>query len=247
MARHDRFDPRRRHFLGAALGLGAVALLAPRTARAGRTRVLLVGDSMVATAFGETLEEGLTDAHGYRVRRRGKSATGLARPDYFDWHQEADKLMSAHRPDAVVVMLGGNDAQALYAGPRDWIKWGDDGWTDAYALRVRALGEQLSPDGQTVIWIGLPLPRNESYARKLEHVNAVIEATARDQKHGHFVSTWNSLADGRGRFTDVLPDARGRVQKVRADDGIHLTMAGARHLEGEVRGRIHELVDGHRS
>ncbi len=247
MARDDHFDFRRRRFLGAALGLGAAALLAPRTARAGRRRLLLIGDSMIATAFGEHLEKGLGEAHGYRVHRRGKSATGLARPDYFDWHQEVDKLVTAHRPEATVVMLGGNDAQAIYAGPREWIKWGDEGWTDAYALRVRALSEQLSPDGQAVIWIGLPLPRNESYARKLEHVNAVIEASARDQKHTHFLTTWNALADGRGQFTDVLPDAQGRVQKVRADDGVHLTLAGARRLEGDVRGQIHELVDGHRS
>ena len=39
---------------------------------------------------------------------------------------------------------------------------------------LRRLNELSDVD---LVWVGLPLPRNESYARKLEHVNAVIEAT----------------------------------------------------------------------
>src|SRR5688572_2790634 len=48
-------------------------------------KALIIGDSMAATDFGVALEKQL-DAHRYiSCVRWGKSATGLARPDYFDW------------------------------------------------------------------------------------------------------------------------------------------------------------------
>ena len=76
-------------------------------------KVLILGDSLAATGFGALLEKKL-DAHpDIECDRKAKSATGLARPDFYDWEAEAKKQVDAKQPDLVVVIMGGNDGQDL--------------------------------------------------------------------------------------------------------------------------------------
>ena len=57
----------------------------------GPYKVLILGDSLAATGFGALLERRL-DAHPLVVCfRKAKSASGLARPDFFDWMKEGKR------------------------------------------------------------------------------------------------------------------------------------------------------------
>ena len=90
----------RRHLLRATAALVA-GLALPRASRADepvpalpaepgtRKKILILGDSMIAGGVGLFLENGLRKVHGHEVRRKGKSSTGLARPDFFSWPKEA--------------------------------------------------------------------------------------------------------------------------------------------------------------
>lgn len=202
------------------------------------SKILLVGDSMIATAFGEYLEAGLVDRHAYELERRGKSSSGLARPDFFDWMVEAQRLESGFAPDAVVVMMGGNDTQALNLGPRQWEAWGTETWRKLYAERVRQFADLLTHRERPLFWIGLPIVRSSSYRRKLALINEIVRDEMTARPHGNFVSTWRALATRDGRYTDTLT-VRGRETKIRAADGVHLTMAGAHLLEDFVRPIVH--------
>ena len=105
------------------------------------TRVLLLGDSMIATGFGVKLESLLDKTAGIVAYRKGKSASGLARPDFYDWMSEGRHQALAREPDVVIVMLGGNDGQDLTTnGPsKRRVRWGSEAWNDAYAARVDRL------------------------------------------------------------------------------------------------------------
>ena len=59
----------------------------------------------------------------------------MARPDFFNWTKEAKALVKDRKPDATVLMFGGNDVQGLYMGKGEWIRWGEEGWNDEYARR----------------------------------------------------------------------------------------------------------------
>jgi hypothetical protein len=221
------FSPHRRQLL-----LGALALAVwPRRVRAGGKKVLLVGDSMIATALGQHLEKGLAE-EGFSVQRRGKSSSGLARPDFFDWQAEATRLVEKHAPDAVVVMMGGNDAQSLKTGA-GWIKWGTEEWRTEYARRIEGLLDTLAVDGRPVCWIGLPIVRSPGYRRKIQLINELV-AQAVDGRAGcRFLSTWDVLAQA-GDYAHTMT-VGGREETVRGDDGVHLTVAGARLMERKVR------------
>ena len=227
----------RRRALGALAGLGALSLTHRASASQGQ-RMLIVGDSMIATAFGEYLEAGLVDRHEYAVTRRGKSSSGLARPDFFDWMAQAQQLEAQHRPESVVVMMGGNDAQGLFLGRRQWETWGTPTWRKLYAERVRQFADLLTRRERPLFWVGLPIVRSSSYRRKVALINDIVRDEMTSRPHGNFISTWHRLATRDGRYTDTI-SVRGKPTLVREADGVHLTMAGAHVLEAYVRPIVH--------
>ncbi|MEZ4385398.1 MAG: GDSL-type esterase/lipase family protein [Nannocystaceae bacterium] len=243
--------------------LGPLAALRPRTARAAAPRVLLLGDSMIAGALGLFLERRLRDDHGYEVQRYGKSSTGLARPDFFSWTKEAQRQIEAFPdPDAVVAMFGGNDVQGLYMGrpegprgkrgPAQWITWHDEGWRHEYARRITEFADIVAPDGRLLFWIGMPVMRPEKFHERVRKVNLIARAEMAIRPGGRFVDIWRLLADDAGNYADRIAlaedadaAAEGQATKpkakkvrVRAGDGIHLSVAGANVVEAHVREKI---------
>ena len=226
----------RRRWLQTGLGAGASAALglaSPGRARARSSKVLIVGDSMIATAFGRELEAGLSAAAELEVQRVGKSSTGLSRPDFFDWVARARRLHASRAPDVVVCMMGGNDAQSFLVEGKTWIKWGEPGWDDAYAARLRELRATLLPSGGVWISVGLPRMRSRKFDAKIAHVDQLVARTVTAEPGGHFIESRELLAPGDAFRETLLID--GRRRKIRADDGVHLTLHGARYLAEHVR------------
>ena len=209
--------------------------------------ILIVGDSMIAGGFGIVLERALRKEHGYTTVRRGKSSSGLARPDFFDWMNEAKRLVKERKPDYSVVMFGGNDVQGLYHtkamrkdGAPKWLKWGNEQWPVEYARRVNELCDILSPEDQPIFWVGLPTMRPDYFRSKCEKVNTIYRAECAIRPDATYIDTWNVLADDKGEYTDSIciepPEEGKRCKKtrVRAGDGIHINAAGSHHMKRHV-------------
>jgi len=248
-------DLTRRRLLLSALGAaGAVAL--PRTGLAkakappedpNAQKILVLGDSMIAGGVGLFLENGLRREHGYNVRRKGKSSTGLARPDFFSWPKEAAAQVEAFQPDAVVAMFGGNDVQGLYMGKGEWITWPEPEWPAEYARRVNAFADIVAPAGQPLFWIGMPVMRPEKFHLRVQRVNTIYRAEMAVRPGGRFIDIWRLLADANGEYSDRLDVdglPGGKTERVRAGDGIHLSVAGAHRVAAHVRAIIHETLSG---
>ena len=238
-------------------GLAGAATLLPGQARADRygpeggTRVLVIGDSMIAGGFGLYLARALGEDRGYDVTRRGKSSSGLSRPDFFDWPAEAKRLVGETPYDATVVMFGGNDVQGLYMGKGEWITWDDEGWSEEYARRVNALADIVAPDGQQLFWIGMPVMRPSKFHARVQRVNTIYRAEMAIRPNALFIDIWSVLADEDGQYSDHIyvtppgevaegeePPKRKKVL-VRAGDGIHLTVAGAHYLTDHIEQVVH--------
>lgn len=223
----------RRAFSFGALSLAATPLA--RTAAAEDEKgpkILLAGDSMIAGGFGMFLERALRKTHGYDVARRGRSSSGMARPDFFNWTKEATALVEDRKPDATLLMFGGNDVQGLYMGKGEWIRWGEAGWNEEYARRVNALADIFAPDAQQLFWIGLPIMRPEKFRNRCKVVNTIFRAEMALRRNALFIDTWRLLTDDEGHYVDkmkvkVSDDAEPKTMRVRAHDGIHLSGDGA--------------------
>src|SRR3954471_9456174 len=99
-------------------------------------RMLVVGDS-----FSQDIETALApvaDSRYLRIIGKGLAATGLSRPDYYNWPQALSMLMRQYNPDVVLVMLGGNDPQPIPTPSGDKIPFdvGDSRWSATYRSRV---------------------------------------------------------------------------------------------------------------
>ena len=103
-----------------------VLLLVTLTASIGEaqsalTPVVMVGSSSACGPLGQRFASEIREITSTRRRSICHSATGLARPDAFDWQAEAETL--SFDGDNVMLFLGGNDAQGLrFMHRREW-RW----------------------------------------------------------------------------------------------------------------------------
>lgn len=205
-------------------------------------KVLILGDSLAATGFGALLEKKL-DAHAdVQCFRKGKSASGLARPDFFDWPAEAKKQIDARDPDLVVVIMGGNDGQDMTRKPKDKsgakrVSWGEpDAWKLDYRARVDAFLGDIVDEDRKVLWLGLPKMGMRSLEVKLEIIRAIqkdaVEALG---DRASYIDTIPFVTDDSGA---LLSEARvgkhRKLQQIRAEDRIHFTMSGSEYFADRV-------------
>lgn len=206
-------------------------------APSGPRKVLLLGDSLAATGFGAILERRL-DAHpDIECFRKAKSATGLARPDFYDWESEAKKAVEQRKPDLVVVILGGNDGQDLTtkSGKGKRVPWKSDDWADAYKERVSNFLREISAEGRKVLWLGLPRTATTNFEQKLHIIrDAQSQALAEFGEAGVYLDTSPFLTDPRGGLIDTAEVGKRKAQAIREDDGIHFTMAGSEFFADKV-------------
>lgn len=210
-------------------------------------RVLVAGDSMIAGGLGLYLEKDLRKELGYPVLRRGKTSSGLSRPDFFDWMDEAKRLADEFEPQASIVMFGGNDVQGLYLGNGEWIRFPEEqAWREEYARRVNAFCDIIAPKQQPIFWVGMPVMRPPKFHEKIKRVNVIYRAEMAIRPGARFIDIWNMLSDGNGEYADRIvvdpePEDGSKPKKVRvrAGDGIHLSPAGARIVADHVKAIVH--------
>ena len=218
---------RRSFTLGLATALGAGLL--PRVSRAGSSKVLILGGSTIHGALGKYIEDSLGES-GLAVQRHAKSSSGLARPDFYDWPKAAAEYFQRFSADATIVMFGGNDGQALFMGddaPSKWIKWEDEAaWVAEYQRRVEAFASAVSPAGQQLFWLGMPEMKSSKLDGRMGRINDIYESAMKARSGGHFVSTRNLMpgVSGYAEFAKI----GGKEVRVRAEDGVHYSIHGAK-------------------
>ncbi len=197
--------------------------------------VLILGDSLAATGFGAVLERRL-DAHpGIHCYRKGKSASGLARPDFFDWMGEASRQVELRDPELVIVIMGGNDGQDLTQkrkGKR--VGWKSSGWEQAYRERMDTFLAKISGQNRGVLWLGLPKTNTVKFEAKLELIRAIQrDAVGALGTEHRYLNTTTLLLDEEGQLLRTIKAGR-KTRKLRADDGIHFTMSGSTYFADKV-------------
>jgi hypothetical protein len=197
-------------------------------------RILIIGDSFIAVygGVGDPLEKKLISFKDVEVWRLGRVSSGLSRPDYFNWNLTLKELISQHKPNVGIVMIGMNDAQALTDPDGkvvvNYLKFGKEEWIKEYSKRVSDLLEIFEENNVLVFWIGLPIMRDKAYSDKVKILNQIYEEEVKKYENAYFISTWELLTDEKGNYTSYLLDEKGKKNLARASDGIHLTYFGGK-------------------
>jgi hypothetical protein len=193
--------------------------------------VLILGDSLAATAFGALLERELDAHESVRCSRKAKSSTGLARPDFFDWMVEGAKQVEAKNPELVVVILGGNDGQDLAekSGKSGRVGWQTPQWSQAYTARMRDFVNAIGSNGQRrVMVLGLPQTETTKFEEKLRIIRkAQRDAIDQLSTFATYLDTTPLLSDEKGELRRDVKIGK-EAGRLHADDGIHFTMTGSK-------------------
>ncbi|MEZ4382483.1 MAG: DUF459 domain-containing protein [Nannocystaceae bacterium] len=202
----------------------------------GKHTVLVLGDSLAATGFGALLERRLDGHPDITCYRKAKSSSGLARPDFFDWMGEAKRQVAARSPDVVVVIIGGNDGQDLapQTGKGKRVRWKTDDWSEAYRERVAKFLDEIRGDGRKVLWLGLPKTGTVSFEKKLDLIREVHQNAMADLDDVEYLDTIQFFVDDDGNLRKTADVGRKKNAELRADDGIHFTMAGSQYFADQV-------------
>ena len=194
-----------------------------------RLTALVIGDSNIFGPLGKFLERSL-GALGYDVTRQGKPTSGLARPDFFDWPQQARTLLQAHQPDIVIAMFGGNDGQRMespdQSGKAIRMEIGE-AWSREYRQRVREFALLLRGQHRRVFILS-PTNRRPRFAReKMLKVRAAQGEALEGLENVTWIDMFPPSSDAQGEWLNTGTDVDGNPVRYRRQDGIHLTPAGA--------------------
>jgi hypothetical protein len=211
-------------------------------------RLWIAGDSLVVVP-GESLLRAVAGNPAVRPvdSVEGRIASGLERPDVFNWFKRVREQMRERKPRAVVLMFGGNDDHGFMTGLPEGAEVGSFGspsWRAEYARRVGGLMDTVTRAGGFLVWIGLPITRDAEQTRRYDVINAVVQAEAADRPHRvSYLDTYFFFAGEGGGYAQYLTDSAGQLVKMRAEDGVHFERPAGDLIAKRVLERIGERYD----
>ena len=90
--------------------------------------------------------------------------------------------------------------------------------------------DQLGAEGRKVVWIGSPNSSSSNMNKRLTVINQVLQQQAATRPWVTYLDAWALFAAPDGSFVASLPDADGKVRRMRNKDGYHLTIDGYKYL-----------------
>lgn len=193
----------------------------------------LAGDSMMAVGLAPTLGRDLATNPNFHVLKAYRSGTGLARPEVFDWMQQYPAMLAGTRPQLVICAMGANDAQNVQIG-KAVLEFGSAEWDAYYRGRLSAYLAMLGGRPVRILWVGMPLMKEKKFSLKMQHMNQLIQAEIAGRPNVTWLDPNPALGYSKG-FEQYRANARGKLIKMRADDGIHMTDDGAAYLLPAIR------------
>ncbi len=212
-----------------------------------KLRIWVAGDSLVITPGYAIVRAAGASAAMETLGVDGRVATGLTRPDVFNWFREIRSQLAKRKPNVVVLAFGGNDDKAYMTGVPDGVsigRFGDGAWQKEYRRRVRALFDAAERAGAHTVWIGLPQTRNAEQTARFDVVNAAVAAEANRRPDSvTYVDTYLLFAGRDGGFAEAIAGPAGDTVKVRASDGVHFERSGGDMIAREVLKALNQKFD----
>src|SRR6201991_2166099 len=127
--------------------------------------------------------------------------------------------------------------------PNGVYEFREDRWVELYTRKIEEMIGVLKSKGVPVLWVGLPAVRGTKATADMLFLDSLYRDAA--GKAGiTYVDVWDGFVDEAGRFLQRGPDFEGQPRKLRADDGVFFTRAGARKLAHYVEREVTRLMAG---
>jgi hypothetical protein len=185
---------------------------------------LWIGGDSIAGDLGYQLGPLVAKLGIVRAHVDYKVSSGLASDNVRDWPNEFTQEESQYQPEAVIFMVGANDAPIV----------GNNDWETTYRGKVDHMMDLLIGGSaqRTVFWIGSPI-LGGSHDHGVEDVNRVMREEAAKRPTVVYIDAY-SLFSVNAVYARSFPDAEGNTVTMRTGDGEHLTPAGGLFLAQHV-------------
>jgi hypothetical protein len=202
-----------------------------------RAMIAVLGDSLGDGIWAGLVRRLVRDRR-YVVFRGARNSTGFGANDLLDM---IDKAFEAGRVDAVVMMVGANDRGGIYHGGTLVAPYKSPQWPHAYQARAEKFMDAVGKRGVPMIWILLPVMRDDGAESDSKLINRLIRQAAVDKPHVTLLDSRPLTSDAEGNFSNYLKDAKGNSRLVRHTDGVHFTDYGYELMSDAAFARLNEI------
>jgi len=208
----------------------AVKTPAPRALNHEHPLKLWIGGDSLAGSFGPALGDQLGATGIVKTLIDYKVSSGLASNDIRDWYERAKEQMASDDPDAVVFIIGTNDAPIVNGVDANGDHVPD--WEADYRLKIaRMMDVLVGPSHRTVFWLGPPTLEDDTMNRGAKAIGPVMRAeAARHAPDVEYLDTYKLFATPDGTYSRDILDETGKDITARLSDGVHFTEEGAQYL-----------------
>ena len=212
-----------------------------------QARLWVGGDSLSDTPGSSLITEAVaTGAVGALGPVDSHIATGLARPEVFNWPAYLRTVLTADQPDAVVLTFGANDDQTL-TGSGGGEHFAGPDWQAEYARRVGGLMDTITgiSSHPKLFMVGIPPIRDFArFANDYTIINRIFAAQAAARRGAvYYVDTVSVVGTPAGGYTDFLSNPDGTVVQIRASDGVHFTRVGGDRIASAIVASMRQAFD----
>ncbi len=186
-------------------------------------RILVIGDAL-AGGLGAGLSRMAEPEPRFEIVNRFQETSGIARPEVYDWPASLPKIMEGKEFNAVVVLLGAYDRQAIREGDFRLV-FNTPEWKAAYEARTDELLDVLNAAGLKVFWVAIPPMGDAKYEADMKIV-AALQKQEVLSKGQTYIDLRSYFLTPDGEYTDKGPDDTGEVSRLRSRDGIAFLRLG---------------------
>ena len=207
---------------------------------AGDSLVIVPGESLLRAVAGNKAVDAVNAIDG-------RIASGLERPDVFNWFTHVREVMENDKPRAVVLMFGGNDDHGFMTGIPEGHEvgtFGSPSWRAEYRRRVASLMDTVTQNGAYLVWLGLPITRDAAQTLRFDVINSIVQTEAAKREGSvSYLDTYFFFAGENGGYAQYVEDPTGKLVKMRADDGVHFERPAGDLITAKVLDRLEEHYD----
>ena len=99
-------------------------------------------------------------------------------------------------------------------------------WVELYKEKIEEMIGVLKSKGVPVLWVGRPVVCGPKATADMAFLDTLYREAA--GKAGiTYVDVWDGFVDEAGRFLQQGPDFEGQMRRLRSNDGVYFTKAGA--------------------
>lgn len=192
------------------------------------THVVVFGDSLAEFAR-QGLDAVYAEDQDVAIVGKIRGGSNLVRSDPAEWPNFIKTTFdSGQKATVAVVMLGLSDRQALQEGD-ERVELLTDRWKDVYTKRVDAIMAAFKERGVPVVWISLPPMKSSRLSENLMAMNEVYRESVQ-RNGGAYVDIFPGFVDEENLYTSFGPNVDGEPVRLRTEDGVSFTKAGARKV-----------------